>query len=162
MRRIPLLSFLLLVVLLTGCATTVRYSSYTSQRFSPKPADYSVSVYSELQKPPMSQPYVVIGQVNVSGHLSDGVNPDGLVDQAKAIARKKGADAIINLKTRNFNYTGVYSTPGGVSYQPVVFEGRHRDHVVYVEHYHRPRYIPYEDTLFTVDGELIVFRQGSY
>ncbi|MBF0491102.1 MAG: hypothetical protein HQL15_10935, partial [Candidatus Omnitrophica bacterium] len=46
----------------------------------------------------------------------------------------------------------------GVSYEPVIFEGRgHHDRVAYVEQFHAPRYIPYTETRIIFQGELIVF-----
>ena len=96
--------------------------------------------------------------MEVSGHISNGVTPEELTQQAQAIARKKGADAIINVKTENFTYNGIETIPGHVSYHPVVLEGRHRDRVAYVERYHRTRYIPYSDTVLTFQGDLIIFK----
>jgi hypothetical protein len=146
------------VLALAGCATTVRYFPYTSQKLPPKPSDYPVMIFAQGQHPTASQSYVVIGKVNVSGHVSDGLTPDDLMNKARAIARKKGADGIINVKTQNFDYKGIYEVPGHVSYHAVGFAGRHRD-VVYVEHYHPTRYIPYSDTLLSLEGELIVFNR---
>jgi hypothetical protein len=154
------ITFLLLLVVLTltGCATTVSYLSYTGQKFIPKPKDYSVTVYPSTEKLDPALSYVVIGKVNISGHVSDGVAPNDLNQQARAIARKKGADAIMNVKTQELNYEGVYTVPSHVTYHPIVVEGRHhRESVAYVERYHPKRYIPYSDEVLTFEGELIVY-----
>jgi hypothetical protein len=103
-KQILLLGLCLLV--LAGCATSTRYINYTDQRFPPKDQYYVVNVYSQAQPIPASNPYYVIGKVSVEGFASNGVNPEGLTNQAKAIARKRGADAIINATTEVFHYYG--------------------------------------------------------
>ena len=143
MKRICLL--LLTILSLAGCATSVRYVNYTDEKFLPKPQYYFITIYHDSQHPPSIQPYSVIGRVEVSGYISDGVNPDTLTDQAKTIARKKGADAIINAKTESANYSGVYVASGYIAY--------HRCY----RSYHPTEYIPYSNTLLTFRGELIVF-----
>jgi len=104
-----------------------------------------VTVYHDSQRPPATPPYYVIGRVEVSGYVSDGVNPDTLTDQAKVIARKRGAGAIINTITESIPRNGFYVASGYV---------RHR-------YYHPPEYIPYADTLLRLRGELIVFSPGT-
>ena len=64
-----------------------------------------------------------------------------LVEQAKSIARKKGADAIINSSQDIIPYVGTYVVPG------------HRGYY----HYHRTKFIPYRDTFLKFMGELIIF-----
>ena len=92
------------VLVLAGCATSTRYINYTEQRYPPKDEFYSVNVYPQSQKLDASNPYYVIGKVSVEGFASNGVNPDSLSAQAKEVARKRGADAIINAKTEIFRY----------------------------------------------------------
>ena len=150
----------LIVLGLTGCATTVRYFSYTDRQFVVKPKNYFVTIYPVGKNFPSSQSYVVIGKVDISGNMDNGVTPQTLTEQAQAIARKKGADAMINVKTENFTYDGVYEIPGHISYRPVIFEGRHEREVVYMEHYHPTRYIPYRETILTFEGDLIVMTPG--
>ena len=53
-----------------------------------------------------SNPYYVIGKVSIEGFASNGVSPESLTNQAKEIARKRGADAIINARTVVFRYYG--------------------------------------------------------
>jgi len=94
----------LFVLVLAGCATSTSYHSYTYQRFPPKDALYTINVYPESQALGASNPYYVIGKVSVEGFAGDGVNPGSLTNQAKVIARKRGADAIINAKIEEFHY----------------------------------------------------------
>ena len=96
----------LFVLVLAGCATSTRYVDYTDQRFPPKDALYAVNVYPESQALPASNPYYVIGKVSIEGFASNGVSPETLTNQAKEIARKRGADAIINARTVMFHYYG--------------------------------------------------------
>jgi len=103
-NKVLLLGFIALV--LAGCATSTRYVSYTPQRFSPKDALYAVNVYSQAQPLAASNPYYVIGKVFVEGFASNGVSPETLTNQAKKIARKRGADAIINARTEAYRYYG--------------------------------------------------------
>ena len=103
-KNILLLSLLTLV--LVGCATSSRYVNYTVQRFPPKDQYYSVNVYSQAQPQPASNPYYVIGKVSIEGFASNGVSPESLTAQAKTIARKKGADAIINAESEVYHYYG--------------------------------------------------------
>jgi len=70
----------------------------------PKDAYFSVNVYSQGQSLPPAQVYYVIGKVSVEGFASYGVTPEGLMNQARKIARVKGADAIINSNTVVFHY----------------------------------------------------------
>jgi hypothetical protein len=93
-------------VLLAGCATSSNYINYTNQRFPAKDPYYTVNVYPESQPQGASNPYYVIGKVSVEGFASNGVSPEGLANKAKIIARKRGADAIINAKTEVFHYYG--------------------------------------------------------
>jgi hypothetical protein len=46
----------------------------------------------------------VIGKVSIEGFAGNGVSPETLTHQAKDIARKRGADAIINARTEVFRY----------------------------------------------------------
>jgi nitrous oxide reductase accessory protein NosL len=101
-NKILLLGFFVLV--LAGCATSTRYVSYTPQRFSPKDELYAVKVYPESQALNASKPYYVIGKISIEGFASNGVNPGSLTNQAKEIAKKRGADAIINARTQVFRY----------------------------------------------------------
>ena len=103
-NKILLLGFFVLV--LAGCATSTRYVSYTPQRFPPKDVLYTVNVYPRTQALSVSNPYYVIGKISVQGFASNGVSPLSLTNQAKDIARKRGADAIINARTEVFPYYG--------------------------------------------------------
>ena len=94
------------VLVLAGCATSTRYINYTDQRYPPKDALYTVNVYPISQPLGAANPYYVIGKVSIEGFASSGVNPEKLSNQAKEIARKRGADAIINAKTEMFRYYG--------------------------------------------------------
>lgn len=96
----------LLVLVLAGCATSTRYVDYTTQRFPPKDALYVVNVYPESQPLGASNPYYVIGKVSIEGFASNGVSPETLTNQAKEIARRRGADAIINARTVALRYYG--------------------------------------------------------
>ncbi len=96
----------LFILVLAGCATSTRYDSYTYQRFIPKEEFYAVNVYPESQPLGAGKPYYVIGRVSIEGFASNGVSSGSLTNQAKAIARKKGADAIINAVTVAYRYYG--------------------------------------------------------
>jgi len=94
----------LMVLGLVGCATSTRYVYYTDQRFPPKDQYYNVNVYPQTQALAASTPYYVIGKVSIEGYASYGVTPEMLANQARNIARKKGADAVINAKTEIIHY----------------------------------------------------------
>jgi hypothetical protein len=94
----------LIILGLAGCATSTRYVSYTSQRFPAKESFDAINVYSESQALDAKNPYYVIGQISIEGFASSGVSPETLTSQAQVIARKRGADAIINAKTVAFHY----------------------------------------------------------
>ena len=96
----------LVILGVAGCATSTRYVSYTPQRFPPKDGLYAVNVYPESQPFNVGRPYYVIGNVSIEGFVSNGVSPASLTNQAKEIARKRGADAIINAGTVAFHYYG--------------------------------------------------------
>ena len=132
---------LLIGMTLAGCATTASYMSYTNQRLPPKLKDYVVQVYTTFQHLPSTASYRVIGRVEVQGYASDGVNPLMLSKQAQSIAKKKGADAIINADTQIKPYGGTYVVPGHFGFYD----------------YHPTQYIPYGATFLFFTGELIVF-----
>lgn len=139
-KRMKKIYWIFLIALsLAGCATSSMYMPYTDQVAPAKPKNYFITVYSVSQPPPLAKPYRVVGKVEVRGYASDGVSPDQLMEQAKNIARKKGADAIINANTQMLPYRGSYIVSG------------HRGY------YHHVRYIPYEDTLLEFTGELIIY-----
>ncbi|MBF0570292.1 MAG: hypothetical protein HQL12_00325 [Candidatus Omnitrophica bacterium] len=94
------------VLVLAGCATSTSYVNYTNQHFPPKDQFYAVKVYPASQSLGASNPYYVIGRISIEGFASNGVSPETLTGQAKEIARKRGADAIINSKTEVFRYYG--------------------------------------------------------
>ena len=94
----------LMVLGLAGCATSTRYDNYTDQRFPPKDPYYIVNVYPETQALRAANPYYVIGKVSIEGFASNGVSPETLANQARSIARKRGADAIINSRTEIIQY----------------------------------------------------------
>ncbi len=96
----------LFVLVLAGCATSTSYINYTVQRFPPKDEFYTVNVYPESQALGASNPYYVIGKVSIEGFAGNGVSSGSLTNQAKEIARKRGADAIINAGTEVFRYYG--------------------------------------------------------
>jgi len=95
-----------LVLGLAGCATSTRYVNYTDQAYPPKDQYYTENVYSAAQPLSAANPYYVIGKVSIEGFASSGVNPATLTNQAKVIARKRGADAIINAETVVYRYYG--------------------------------------------------------
>ena len=101
-KRILLLG--LMVLGLVGCATSTRYVYYTDQRFPPKDQYYNMNVYPRTQALAATNPYYVIGKVSIEGYASYGVTPEMLANQARKIARKKGADAIINSSTEIIHY----------------------------------------------------------
>lgn len=142
---------ILLIILIAlgaaGCAVQSKYIHYTDQSFPSKGKYYFVAVYPKPQRPPAAEPYTVIGRVEVSGYVSDGVNEDTLLEKAKAIARKRGADAIINAKSEAIQYRDMYVEPGYVA-------GRR-----YRRYYHPPVYVPYRNVRLTFRGDLIVFLQ---
>ncbi|MBF0478018.1 MAG: lipoprotein [Candidatus Omnitrophica bacterium] len=131
---------IIVVFALSGCATSVRYVSYTGEKFIPKDKYYFVTMY-DAQPPSNTQVYTVIGKVEISGLASNGVSPELLKDQAKAISRKKGADAIINTKIEAASFSGVYAYTERSRYR----------------HYRVTEYIPYSDQRLTLSGELILF-----
>jgi len=94
----------LLLVGLAGCATSTMYVNYTDQRFPAKDPSFVVNVYPQGQALAASTPYYVIGRVSIEGLASNGVTPETLTAQAMRIARKRGADAIINARTVAFRY----------------------------------------------------------
>lgn len=96
----------LMLLVLAGCATSTRYINYTDQRFPPKDEYATINVYSQAQPLVANNPYYVIGKVSVEGFASNGVSPESLTREAKEIARKKGADAIINARTEMYRYWG--------------------------------------------------------
>ena len=96
----------LLALVMVGCATSSSYINYTQEHFPPKDQFFTENVYSESQALGASNPYYVIGKVAVEGFASNGVSPETLTRQAKVIARKRGADAIINARTEIFRYYG--------------------------------------------------------
>ena len=99
-----ILCLCLFILVFAGCATSTRYVGYTPQRFPPKDENYTVNVYLESQALSVGNPYFVIGKVSIEGFASNGVSPASLTNQAKEIARKRGADAIINAGTVAFRY----------------------------------------------------------
>ena len=94
----------LIILGLAGCATSTRYISYTGQQFPPKDESSTVNIYPVSQPLGAANPYYVIGKISIEGFASNGVNPGSLAGQAKEMARKRGADAIINAKTEMFRY----------------------------------------------------------
>lgn len=159
-NKIQIFSLFVVGLILAGCATTVQYFPYTAEKFPPKPRDYFIPIYPLAQQRPVtSQPYVVIGKIDISGKVSNGVTPETLSNQAKMIARKRGADAIINAKTEHLHYNGIYTVPGQLEYRPIYWAGRRREGVLYMEDYHPPQYVPYSETVLTFQGELIVFNK---
>jgi hypothetical protein len=144
MKKLWILLALIITVL--GCATNVHYARYTDQTFRPKPKYYPITVYPREERPSAAEPHTIIGRVDISGEVEDGVTPDTLLDRAKEIARKKGADAIIGAKTEQVQYNGVY-----------VEEQYHHGRYDHRLHYLGPAYIPYTNTLLRFRGELIVF-----
>ena len=102
--RMKILLLGLMVMGMAGCATSSRYDNYTDQRFPPKDQYYVVNVYPETQALPAANPYYVIGKVSIEGYASYGVSPEMLANQARSIARKRGADAIINSRTEIIRY----------------------------------------------------------
>jgi hypothetical protein len=96
----------LIILGLAGCATSTRYVNYTNQRFLPKDQYFKVDVYPVSHPLGSAKPYYVIGKISIDGYASFGVTPERLTIQAREIARKRGADAIINADTQVFRYYG--------------------------------------------------------
>ena len=94
------------ILLFAGCATSSYYVNYTNQRFPAKDKFYEVAVYPQSQTLSAANPYYVIGKLAIEGFASNGVSPETLTRQAKVIARKRGADAVINASTEIFHYYG--------------------------------------------------------
>ena len=139
MKRLFLL--FLIVLVLAGCAVNTRYVSYTGEQLPAKAKYYFISIYPEAQPPVLTQPYRLIGRVETQGLVGDGVNEDTLADEARAIARAKGADAIINVRTESDAVGGTDVIPG--------YCGRYRCHPT--------TYVSRMDTLLRFRGELIAF-----
>jgi hypothetical protein len=99
-----ILSMGLMVLFLAGCATSTSYVNYTYHTFPPKDPGFAVNVYPVNQSPGAGKPYYVIGKISIEGFAGNGVSPEKLTNQAILIARKRGADAIINSKTAMFRY----------------------------------------------------------
>jgi hypothetical protein len=89
---------------LAGCATSSSYIHYTDQQYPPKDQYFNVNIYPASQVQSAVNPYYVIGKVSVEGFASSGVSPETLSSQAKVIARRRGADAIINARTEAIRY----------------------------------------------------------
>ena len=137
--------FLFLFLLgFTGCAVSSHYVKYTDHKFSPKPKDYMVSIYKASDHSLAAGSYYVIGQLELSGYASSGITPSYLVRRAKAIARRRGADAIINVVSENFADNEIYARPG--------YFGRH--------YYHPREYVAYGDALLTLRGDLVVYNSA--
>ena len=136
-----LLSLFMVVLSLVGCAVNTRYVAYTDQQFLPKTRYYFISIYLEGQTPPLSQPYRVIGRVEAEGLVGDNVNSDILTDEAKSIARARGADAIINARTETTTYGGTEVIPGHCGYR----------------HCRPTEYVSRVETSLRFRGELIAF-----
>ena len=102
MKNKILLGFFLLV--LAGCATSTRYVSYTPERYMAKAPSLAVNVYPGAPAISPGHSYYIIGQASVEGFAGSGVTSARLTEEAKSIARAKGADAIINAKTVEYRY----------------------------------------------------------
>ena len=126
---------------LAGCAINTRYVSYTDQKLPPKSQYYFVSIYPEGKPLPFTQAYQTIGRVEVSGSASENVSVDLFMDKARNIARAKGADAIINVRTEHIEAGGMDVIPGHC-----------RHHYCYPD-----EYVPYTYTVLRFRGELISF-----
>ena len=135
----------LIILGLAGCAVSSKYTAYTDRKFSPHLKHTMVNIYNASQQLPSTMSYYVIGKVDLSAYASSGATPADLRRKAQAIARKKGADAIINAASENMPYRDVYVGGG--------YYGRH--------YYHPRYYIPYGDTLLAFSGELIVFSTAT-
>ena len=83
----------------------------------------------------------MIGRVETEGLVGEGVNSDTLADEARAIARAKGADAIINVRTEGATVGGTDVIPGHCGYR----------------HCRPTEYVSHVDTLLRFRGELIAF-----
>jgi len=99
-----ILGLALSLLVLAGCATSSSYVQYTPERFPPKDPYFTVNVYAQGQSLAAGSVYYVIGRVSVEGFASSGVSPETLMNQARKIARARGADAIINSRTMVFHY----------------------------------------------------------
>jgi hypothetical protein len=94
------------LLVLAGCATSTSYVNYTAEHFPSKGQFYPINIYPQSQPFSAANPYYVIGKVSIEGFFSNGVTSETLNNEARTIARRKGANAIISATTPVIHYGG--------------------------------------------------------
>jgi len=90
------------ILFLYGCGATLRnFVRSGTETYQPKPEDYDVLVFFEGDRP--TKEFEVIGMVYAEKEANTGirwdvVKPEKVIELLKEIARKQGADAIIDVK----------------------------------------------------------------
>lgn len=93
---------ILSILFLYGCGATVRnFVKSGTGIYQPKPKDYNVLVFFEGDRP--TEEFEVIGMIYAEKEANtairwDVVKPEKVIELLKEIARKQGADAIIEVK----------------------------------------------------------------
>ncbi len=165
---------LLLCCFLSAC-TTANYYSHISETFPPKSRKYVMPIYEGT--PDLGKPYKIIGNFEVQGNTDNCASWNDVLNKAKGLARKKGADAIVNMKTDSQAYNTAVYIPSYTTYQPVTtYHSGVTSANVYgsggyaygtgsysgysttnVPIYHPPQTIPYTAAILHCSGNLIVF-----
>lgn len=173
------LPYIICVLLMSSCASA-GYRSYTSATYSPKPNSYDVPLYKD--NPFIGKNYITIGAVTIRTSTGDFGNWDTVKSKVKSIARKKGADAIINVRAQARGYTGSMYMPSVTKYETVTTQhGGSASGNVYGQSGYSGRYdgtysgssttkvpvstpqqeIPYEGAVYVMEGDLIVFQNPA-
>lgn len=90
------------ILFLYGCGATLRnFVRSGTEIYQPKPEDYDVLVFFKGDRP--TKEFEVIGMVYAEKEANTGirwdvVKPEKVIELLKEIARKQGADAIIDVK----------------------------------------------------------------
>ena len=152
-----LLILLIISSFILGCATT-------SKRFPQKAKIYTIPFYEGV--PDFERTYEVIGNLQVEGNTSDGTNWKSVYDKAVAIAKQRGAEAVINVKSEYQPYHSVTFSPGYTTYHSTTTHhsyGRHHvTHTRNVPIHHPPTIIPYNAAILRYRGDLIVFQNQDF
>ena len=169
-------------ITIVGC-TSSRYISYTTQTFPPKPSSYKVPFYNG--RPYLGRKYKIIGELYVSGDTQSFAGWNDIYNKARAEARKRGADAVIDVKTDYQEYSGVNYIPGSTTYQPVTTHhsgwvsantyssqgyGNYASgtgtyygtSTTYIPVHTPPTVVPYTGAILRYRGLLIVFEEPSF
>ena len=153
--------FFMFVFLLSGCVE-VNYISYTDTEYPPKPKDYDIAFYDT--NPFLQRPHKIIGRLEVEANTSDFTGWKDVYNKAKDMVRKKGADAVVNIKVSEQEYSGVEYVPGYTTYEPVtiyhVRDSRRSGYsIAEIPVFVPPQYIPYRYSILRYTGELLVFTE---